>query len=120
MTTKLDTTIISGPVPKESDVDAPVSLPPKETEVVRKADKVSREVLDRGRCAYPVLERRVDNIGLACVVGGVVLIIVGTATALPVGQVYGGITGLALGGSLPTVLGTGMGVRRLLLCVLRY
>ncbi|MCY3975012.1 MAG: hypothetical protein OXF02_05660 [Simkaniaceae bacterium] len=46
MATKRDTTVISGPVPKESDVDAPVSLPPKETEIARKVDRVGCSAID--------------------------------------------------------------------------
>ncbi|MCY3974820.1 MAG: hypothetical protein OXF02_04665, partial [Simkaniaceae bacterium] len=90
-------------------VDAPVRFPKKETEVARKAEKWSREVLDRGKCASPsALDRRVDNISLGFVAGACVLAPVGIATAGTFGAIYGGATGLALGVSLPFSLGVGV------------
>ena len=108
MSTTLDATVISGPVSKESDVDAPVSFPAKETEVVRKADKASRELFYGEGLSYAEQKafRRRGFISMGVVVGGGVAMSA-VALAATLGAVYGGVTGLALGTSIPPVLFAG-------------
>ena len=99
MTTKLDTIITSQPVPKESDVDAPVRFPKKETEVARKGNKASRGVLDKwDEYEYTALERRIDRVSLGVLIADGVMVIPCGITAGALGGTYCGTTGAVLGG----------------------
>ncbi|MCY3974155.1 MAG: hypothetical protein OXF02_01230 [Simkaniaceae bacterium] len=92
MSTTVDTLMISQPVPKESDVDAPVRFPKKETEVARKADKVG--------CVAFMRENKCGATGLTV---GCINIPVGGAVAYggaEIGYLCGGMTGSAVGATL--------------------
>ncbi|MCY3974690.1 MAG: hypothetical protein OXF02_04005 [Simkaniaceae bacterium] len=106
MTTKLDTIITSAPVPKESDVNAPVSFSFKKTKVAGKADKLSKKRISEG-IDYKTVDRRAEitiGINTACgVVGVPVAFTTGT-----VGYIYGGTVGAAVGVSLPVGLTCGV------------
>ena len=99
MSTTLDTFMTSQPVPKESDVDAPVRFPKKETEVARKADKV--------RCVAFMRENKCLVTGLTVSCIGIP---VGGAVATGAG-VVGGVTGAAVGVTLggTATIGFGLG-----------
>ncbi|MCY3974156.1 MAG: hypothetical protein OXF02_01235 [Simkaniaceae bacterium] len=99
---------VSGPVPKGSDVDVSVSLPAKEAKVARKADRASREVLDRRRYGYTAFEKTVDSVSLGVLVADCVLTPSATTTVGMFGGIYGGTTGAVLGSLLPAVSGVGI------------
>ncbi|MCY3975023.1 MAG: hypothetical protein OXF02_05715 [Simkaniaceae bacterium] len=96
MSITLDATITSQPVSKESDVDAPVRFPKKETEVARKADKVG---------CYEVFQRlsMVDKVNLTLVNSSGVIGIPCTITAVVLGGVFGGPV-VAVGAGFSTLL----------------
>ncbi|MCY3975173.1 MAG: hypothetical protein OXF02_06505 [Simkaniaceae bacterium] len=95
MTTKLDTIMVLGPAPKEPDVDAPVPFPKEETEVVRKTDRAGCCTFRR----FPVSRRDDGIVGSAVAIGGIALssAVVG---AMVLGGVFGGVTGILIGGGL--------------------
>ncbi|MCY3974340.1 MAG: hypothetical protein OXF02_02185 [Simkaniaceae bacterium] len=92
MTTRLDTIITSDPVLKESDVDAPVSFPEEETEVVRKTDRAGCCTFRR----FPA-SRRDDCMIVSSVCVGTIVGASVVAVAMPLGAVFGGVSGMWVG-----------------------
>lgn len=91
--------VLSEPVPKKSDVDAPVSFPPKEAEVARK--------VDRARCCtchrLPVSRRDDCMIGPVAA-GGTVVGASVFVTAMCLGAFFGGVSGMLVGGGPDPIL----------------
>ena len=101
MATTLDTLITSQPVPKESDVDAPVRFPKKETEVARKADEAGCvAILRKHKCVAAGLITTCVNlpVGISVAVGaGTIGGFCGGGTGTAIGITLGGIPGIGVG-----------------------
>ncbi|MCY3974919.1 MAG: hypothetical protein OXF02_05185 [Simkaniaceae bacterium] len=106
MTTKINTIITSEPVLKESDVDAPVSFPKRQSEIARKTGEVGDGVLAMLRTA-PRGDKITVGVGVGALLVAPPLMI---TTSIPA-SVYGGalIGGLVAGisGTPSLVVGCG-------------